>query len=143
MRKLSPIIQLLPLLLLVSRSSANGSSSTSNIPLFDNYYQADNQELTYFNISQSIEMNSVPSVGQSKLLSLIDQNKNTRYSSSALARASYDTLFVSGSSFTFADYKSAFPLGVKSTMNDESSFPFTLEFISVNSTSAQVKIRLS
>lgn len=78
-----------------------------------------------------------------KLLSLIDQTKNSRYLTSALARATDKTLFASGSSFTFEDYKSSFPLGIKNTMNDGSSFPFTIEFASVNSSSAQVKIRRS
>lgn len=78
-----------------------------------------------------------------KLLSLVDAAKNTRYLSSPLARASNNTLFKTGSSFVFNDYKSAFPRGSKNTMNDGSSFPFTIEFTNVNSTSAQVKIRVA
>ncbi len=76
-----------------------------------------------------------------KLLSVVDAAKNTRYMASALAIASDKTLFKSGMTFTFEEYKTAFPLGSKMTMNDGSIFPYTIEFAEVNSQFAQVKIR--
>jgi len=76
-----------------------------------------------------------------KLLSLVDAAKNTRYMVSAYAMASDKTLFKSGMTFSFEEYKEAFALGTKMTMNDGSVFPFTIEFVNVNSEFAQVKVR--
>jgi len=78
-----------------------------------------------------------------KLLSLVDAAHNTRYLESSSAIATDASLFKSGSSFAFEDYADAFPLKVSKTMNDGSAFPYTIEFVVVNSQSAQVKIRLS
>ena len=76
-----------------------------------------------------------------KLLSVVDAAKNIRYMASAMAMATDKTLFKTGDTFSLEGYKSAFPLGSSLTMNDGSIFPFTIEFVDVNSQFAQVKIR--
>lgn len=77
-----------------------------------------------------------------KLLSLVDANKNVKYLSNPYAVATNKTLFSEGKTFTFQDYKTAFPLGNGLKMNDGTTFPFSIEFSQVNSESAKIKIRV-
>ena len=50
------------------RPTDSSSSETSSIPVFDDFYQAPNPELTYYDISRAGEMDSIPSLGTTNLL---------------------------------------------------------------------------
>lgn len=77
-----------------------------------------------------------------KLLHVVDAAKNTRYMSSQLTTATDKTLFTSDMTFSFADYKTAFARGTSLVMNDGTVFPYSLQFESVTSESASIKIRV-
>ena len=63
------ILFLLPITLAGCGSlSSSSSSSSSEVPVFEAYYQAPNQRLTYYDVSRAGEMDSLPAVGNVKLL---------------------------------------------------------------------------
>ena len=87
---------------------------------------------------------SVPGFDDFQLLTLIQRGKVNTFSNSSSNKRHYLTredLFITGSVFTFNDYKSFFTkTSVATTMDDGRTFPYTITFNEVTSSKATITI---